>query len=210
MAMIETEQRAERKRIEIIEVAQRRFIEDGYAGAGMEAVARDMAISTATLYDHFASKAELFRCVAQSAIDAVARPSTTWGRGDRAAQLTAFAESYARFLSDASVQMLVRVFIAEPRRFVCVATAFDARGRGAYRTALLALLRRLNDEGRLATPDPTAAAAQLMGMIEHVALLEPVLGWAPDEGARALSRVCVEAVATFLARWGQPVSTEAV
>lgn len=208
MTMFETGQRLERKRIEILAAAQRRFIEDGYAGAGMEAVARDTAISTATLYDHFSSKAELFRCVALSAIEAFSAPPAPSSRGDRAALLTAFAESYALFLGNPAVQMVVRVYIGEPRRFAEVATAFETLGCAAYRRALLDLVRRLDDEGRLATPDPAAAAAQLMGMIEHVALMAPLLGLPSGEADRGLSRACVEAVTTFLARWGQPETSD--
>jgi AcrR family transcriptional regulator len=129
MTTIESDERAGRKRAEILEAAKRRFIAEGYAGAGMEAVARDAAISTATLYDHFSSKAELFKCVAETTLEQVSAEPVDGARGDPETQLTAFAFSYARFLSDAAVQMLVRILAAEPRRFRAVARDFCARGR---------------------------------------------------------------------------------
>jgi hypothetical protein len=48
MNLIESDLRAGRKRAEILDAARRRFTAEGYAGAGMEAIARDAAISTAT------------------------------------------------------------------------------------------------------------------------------------------------------------------
>ncbi len=120
-----------------------------------------------------------------------------------------FALSYGRFLSDPSVRMLVRVFASEHRRFPVVAQAFDARGRETFRDALLAMLEQLNQEGRIRTPRPEAAAAQLMGMIEHAALLEPLLLAADALDQTPIEPVCEDAVATFLARYGVQASAEA-
>jgi AcrR family transcriptional regulator len=208
MTTIEADARSGRKRAEILEAARRRFVLEGYAGAGMEAVARDAAVSTATLYDQFSSKAELFRCVAEETLRALSPSSAAAARGDASSQLNAFALAYARFLSDPTVQMLVRACAAEPRRFHAVAGEFRTRGRDAFSAALVALLKRLGDEGRVFIPKPAAAAGQLLGMIEHAALLTPLLS---DEAAetRALEPTCVEAVATFLARWGACASAEA-
>jgi AcrR family transcriptional regulator len=207
--MIESDARAGRKRAEILEAARRRFIREGYAGTGMEAVARDAAVSTATLYDHFSSKAELFRCVAEETLGALSAAAGASARGDAACQLNAFALAYARFLSDPTVQMLVRVCAAEPRRFEAVAGDFRTRGRGAFSAALVALLKRLGDEGRVFTPKPASAAGQLLGMVEHAALLPPLLSGEAAPEARALEPTCAEAVATFLARWGACCSAEA-
>ncbi len=177
----------------------------------MEAIARDAGISTATLYDLFSGKAELFRCVAEDAIDALPSvvDSAATARGDRAAQLSAFALGYARLLTDPSTQMLIRVFAAEPRRFEPLAADFWARGRGAFATALTALLKRLGDEGRLFAAAPAAAAAQLIGMVEHAALVGPVLAGEATPPPRALEHVCAEAVSTFLARYGSRAEAEA-
>jgi AcrR family transcriptional regulator len=210
-AGLEAAQRAERKRAEILEAARRRFIADGYAGAGMEAVARDTAISTATLYDHFPSKLDLFRCFTDTVLEQLTRPAseTFTARSDRTPPLLAFARAYARFLSDPSVRTVIRVLAAEPRRFAALAAAFEARGRGAYEAALLGVLNRLGDEGRIAAPNPRGAAGQLMGMIEHAALVEPLLGADQADPSRLLDQVCEEAIATFLARYGSRASAEA-
>jgi hypothetical protein len=129
--------------------------------------------------------------------------------GDRTPPLLAFARAYGRFLSDSSVRTVIRVLAAEPRRFSALAAAFEARGRGAFETALLGVLHRLGDEGRISAPNPGVAAGQLMGMIEHAALVEPLLGCDAAEPTRVLDQVCEEAIATFVARYGRHASAEA-
>jgi len=210
MTFVESDVRAGRKRAEILEVARRRFIAEGYAGAGMEAIARDASISTATLYDQFSSKAELFRCVAAEALAALsgAAEAAADARGDRSALLNAFALGYARLLTDPAAQMLMRVFAAEPRRFAAEAREFWARGREAFASGLTALMERLGGEALFAA-DPGAAAGQLLGMVEHAALVGPLLAGEPVPPPRLLEQACAEAVATFLARYGECAEAEA-
>lgn len=211
MTSVASDARPGRKRAEILEAARRRFIAEGYAGAGMEAIARDASISTATLYDLFSSKAELFRCVAADAVETLSGAAGTaaGARGDRSALLDAFALGYARLLTDPAAQMLIRVFAAEPRRFEAEAREFWTRGREALARGLTALVERLHGEGRLFAADPAAAAAQLLGMVEHAALVGPLLAGEPAPPPRQLEQVCAEAVATFLARWGSRAEAEA-
>jgi AcrR family transcriptional regulator len=211
MTSVESDVRA-RKRAEILEVARRRFIAEGYAGAGMEAIARDAAISTATLYDQFSSKAELFRCVAAEAVATLsgAAEAAAGARGERSsALLNAFALGYARLLTDPAAQMLIRVFAAEPRRFAAEAREFWTRGREAFASGLTALVEQLGGEGRLFAANPVAAAGQLLGMVEHTALVGPVLAGEAVPPPRLLEQACAEAVATFLARYGSRAEAEA-
>lgn len=205
MNFIESDARMERKRAEILEAARRRFINEGYAGAGMEAIARDAAISTATLYDLFAGKAELFRCVAEEAIDQLTAvlDAAQVMEGDCGAQLNAFALGYARLLTDPSAQMLIRVFAAEPRRFEALAGQFWTRGRGAFVEALNALVEALAQDRQLNADRPEIAASQLLGMVEHAALVGVVLAGEPTPPPMLLEQISAEAVATFLARYGQ-------
>jgi TetR/AcrR family transcriptional regulator, mexJK operon transcriptional repressor len=55
--------RKERKRSEIVAIAAQIFFEEGYAGASMAQIAGRVGGSKATLYNHFASKQELFLAV---------------------------------------------------------------------------------------------------------------------------------------------------
>ena len=54
------ESRSTARRIEIIEIATRLFLENGFAGTSMSAVANSCGITKASLYHHFPGKDDLF------------------------------------------------------------------------------------------------------------------------------------------------------
>lgn len=62
--------RRDRKRGEIVGIAQQIFFEEGYAGASMAQIAARVGGSKATLYSHFASKEELFLAVVKEVAEA--------------------------------------------------------------------------------------------------------------------------------------------
>lgn len=64
------EQNKLRRRMAIVQIATRSFLERGYAATSMSAIADELGGSKATLWSHFASKEELFAAVVD---DLVAR-----------------------------------------------------------------------------------------------------------------------------------------
>jgi TetR/AcrR family transcriptional repressor of mexJK operon len=56
-----------RKRAAIVTAAEQAFVRDGYAGAGMEGIAREAGVSIMTLYRHARTKDDLFAAVMESA-----------------------------------------------------------------------------------------------------------------------------------------------
>ena len=66
--------RSSLKREEILASARALFLRTGYADAGMEVVARTAAVSTATLYAYFPSKADLFKAIVMETVTDVAAP----------------------------------------------------------------------------------------------------------------------------------------
>ena len=203
MADGEPANEAEAKRRMILRVARRHFMAEGFAGTGMEAVARDAGISTATLYAHFPGKRDLFSCMLDDAAHEFSRrlaPVRAFG-GPARERITSFAVAYARFMSDPCVRAVYRLVAAERRRFGEAADSFHQRGRLELADALIKALAALDAEGQLRVEQPAWAAGQLLGMIEHPAFLAPLVG-----GDAALTRtpedIAGEAVETFMARFG--------
>ena len=151
--MASKEERSDRKRRAILAAARGLFVKDGYAGAGMEAVARVANISTATLYAYFPSKADLFRAVVDDVLDAV---------------------------PDAPV----------------------AADRAHLGGTLIRIIQGLASAGELIVERPSAAAGQLLGMIEHATLVVAMIHGDETRPARRLETICEDAVETFLARYG--------
>lgn len=188
-------------------------MQEGYAGTGMELVARDAQVSTATLYLHFSSKADLFRQVVENALDEFGRMMTELSRtdGDGMARLDAFVTAYARFHCDPFARAMFRLVAAERKRFVDTAQLFYERARKEFGETLMGILIQLRDEGRLSLRSPSVAAGQLLGMIEHPTLLIPMMRGDDTRCERAVEEICAEALATFMARYGAaaPVVVEA-
>ncbi len=197
------EQRSERKRRDILDAARRRFMTEGYASTGMEAVARDACVSTATLYSYFPSKADLFQVVIEEAAGAFSRliSETAAVSGDAASQLRRFTHSYATFMSDPFVRSVFRLVAAERRRFEPVARRFFERGRSDFGGTLMGILAKLREEGQIGECKLSWAAGQLMGMIEHPTFLVPMLTGDEVKAERTIEDICNEAVETFLARY---------
>lgn len=56
-------ERSTNRQSEIIEVALRLFVRDGYAGTGIRAIAAEVGISEATIYHHFRSKEDILQAL---------------------------------------------------------------------------------------------------------------------------------------------------
>jgi len=195
--------RSERKRGHILVAAKDVFSREGFAQAGMEQVARLAGVSTATLYAHFPSKAELFRVVVEATITdlAGAIPASAAIAGDARTRLTAFATAYAVFYSDPTSRALFRMVIAERKRFPELAEYFRTRGRNEFGGTAVTLIRELIAEGSLAADKPARAAGQLQGMIEHTTLLLGLIEGDEAQSSRTPEEIAGEAVETFLARY---------
>ncbi|MFN4296157.1 MAG: TetR/AcrR family transcriptional regulator C-terminal domain-containing protein [Brevundimonas sp.] len=192
------------KRRDILTVARRHFMAEGYAAARMEAIARDASVSTATLYAFFPSKTDLFTHVIDDASDDFARQiKGIRVRGDTVReQLVAFAETYAGFMGDPFVRAVFRLVMAERKRFQPTASGFFERGRAEIGGVLMQVIREHADKGALKVDRPSWAAGQLMGMIEHPVFFVPMVTGDDVQTRRGADSIATEAVDTFLARYG--------
>lgn len=196
--------RSERKRSLILAAARDIFTREGFAQAGMEQVARLAGVSTATLYAHFPSKAELFRVVVETAIAdlAGAVPAAAAVDGGARRRLESFATAYAAFYSDRTSRALFRMVIAERRRFPDLAEHFRSRGRRELGGTAVTLIRDLVEAGDLSVDRVGHAAGQLQGMIEHATLLLGLIEGDEAQTSRSPAEIAADAVDTFLARYG--------
>jgi AcrR family transcriptional regulator len=200
----EPELRSDRKRRDILDAARKRFMVEGYASTGMETVARDATVSTATLYSYFPSKADLFQHVVDDAANAFSQHinEIRVHPGDAIEQLREFAFAYGTFMADPFVRSVFRLVAAERRRFEGVARHFFDRARNDLGGTLIAILKRLQAEGVVRIEKKSWAAGQLMGMIEHPTFVVPMVTGDETRAERTVAQICDDAVETFLARYG--------
>ena len=148
------------KRRDLLHVARRHFMADGYAAARMEAIARDASVSTATLYTFFPSKTDLFVQVIDDASDDFARQleGVQVRGGTVREQLVGFAETYAGFMGDPFVRAVFRLVMAERKRFQSTADGFFERGRAEIGGVLMQVIRDQAERGSLKVDRPSWAA----------------------------------------------------
>lgn len=200
--IVEGADRFERKRREIIAAARDRFIAYGFAGTGMEMIARDATVSTATLYAHFPSKSELFREMIGDAMREMTPDLAAGADGcDARTSLTEFAVTYGEFLSDPMVRALFRLIVSERKRFESTARRFSDHARLMFGEALISRLRAHAAAGEITLRHPAWAAGQLLGMIEHACLVVPMIEGDNFTLERPIRDCCEDAVETFLHRY---------
>ena len=196
--------RSERKKTEILAAARGVFLREGYAAAGMEAVARMAGVSTATLYAYFPSKADLFKAIVMETVSGIAAPvrEAVRTKGDARTRLTALAMAYATFFSRADTRAMFRMVTAERRRFEDVAEYFLQSARDELGGAAISVINDLVKTGELKVEKPSWAAGQLLGMLDHVTLVLGLSAGDEVQPRRPIKAIAEDAVETFLARYG--------
>ncbi|MER5350503.1 TetR/AcrR family transcriptional regulator [Kitasatospora sp. NPDC002551] len=188
--------RLDAQREAVLQAAAGLLAERGYGGCSMAAVAERAGIATGSMYQHFASKAELsvelFRRVVTREVaavhEAVARHDTPRGR------IAAVVETFAARALRAP--RLAHALLVEPAD-----TVVDAERlvfRRTFRDVLAAEITAALAAGELPPQDPQLTAAAIVGATAE-ALTGP-LAAAPPPASRTTPHAVVPALVTFTLR----------
>ena len=151
----------------IIKAAAVEFQANGYAGAGMEAVARRAGISTKTLYRLVPTKADLFKSVVSDRIGRfmLAIDEQIVGPLDLASALERILIAYGSLTLDQEVIAMIQLVLGESDRFPEIAEAFYEEAIRPTTEAMADWLERQRRRGLIALDDPLLAAGMLRGMM---------------------------------------------
>lgn len=194
--------RSDRKRAAIIEAGRSAFLDDGFGATSMDRIAALADVSKRTVYNHFESKDALFAAVIRDIYAGLSDGETVALKPDTPPRsaLLAFATALLRELERPDRQSLIRLVIAESRRFPQLSSHYFAEGKEPAIDKLVTYLKHQIALGRLAVPDSGLAALQFLGMIKESWFWPQILGLPPlRDGAEAAE----QAVTTFMARYGQ-------
>lgn len=191
------------RRAAILRAARDEFCRVGFDATKIERVARIAVVSTATVYQLFEGKAQLFVLVVEAAALEVAEKSQSVrpGKGPARERLTEFARRYAAYMGDPSVWSIFCLVMAERSRFGEVAARFNALYKADFGKTLIDALRELEGNGELELDRASWAAGQFLGMIEHSVFFVPIVR-GQNAPIRAGQEIADDAVETFLARYG--------
>lgn len=158
--------RRQDRREAILAVAARSFLEHGYAGTTMSAIAATLGGSKGTLWSYFPSKEELFEAVIDHATIAYrARLSQILSPcGDVELTLRRFCLSLLEKVTSADAIALHRLAVAEAGRFPEMGRIFYNRAPRLTQSMLADFLSGAMERGQLRREDPLRAAQSLTSL----------------------------------------------
>lgn len=198
--MTDPQRLTDRKREAIVQAAISEFRRNGFDITSMDKIAATAGVSKRTVYNHFASKEELFAEILQRLwTNICAQEDSVYSTGQPLReQLGQLLRGKLALLADNSFLDLARVAIAatihSPER------AQDMVLRiGEREEALTAWIRAAQADGVLKPVDPDFAAQQLHGMLKAFAFWPQVSMNQPALSAEMQSTVIESALDMFLA-----------
>jgi TetR/AcrR family transcriptional repressor of mexJK operon len=155
------------KRAVIEKAAARVFLRDGFAGASMDAIAREAQVSKATLYSHFQGKDDLFGAIVRANCQQMLvdiESSVAAGLGPREL-LCAVGLKFLKSMMSDEVMAVYRILVSEAVRFPALGRAVQNAGPGPSCNGLADYLRDQTAKGALAVADADVAADQFFGAV---------------------------------------------
>lgn len=154
------------------------FLECGYDAASMDAIAREAAISKATLYAHFSSKEELFEALIRFECRAVnARLHAPDPENPRIeTELEKTAANFRSIFAQKQGLDLYRIIVPVAPRFPRLAMVFYDEGPRTCLQQIADYLEALNAAGRLRIPDARIASHQFLALVTEDLKLTGELG----------------------------------
>jgi TetR/AcrR family transcriptional regulator, mexJK operon transcriptional repressor len=162
----------------ILEGAGRVFLRDGLGGSSVDDIAREAAVSKATLYRHFDDKNALFIAWLLRQVARATRhiEATDVGPGQPLSKvLTDLAKRFLHVMIDEDSRALFRTAIAEATRLPSVGTAFHAAIVGTGHCRVVEALDQAVAIGDIRPVDTALAAHQFMALCRAENFLDSML-----------------------------------
>jgi TetR/AcrR family transcriptional regulator, mexJK operon transcriptional repressor len=203
-AVIRKVPRGERRRSELIDVAEKMFLERGFAETTMQMIAEAAGASKETLYRHFESKELLFAEIISRKARQISGPDAPMARGGSPqAVLSALGVNLLRTIARGEASFLFRTVVSEAARSPEFGDLFYARGPGLTVERLTQYLAEACARGELRCDDPHLAARLFLGAVVSQFHLRRLFqsDWQPPT-EKEISRHVEAAVSMFMAKFG--------
>src|SRR5499427_415130 len=162
----------------ILAAARTLFLNLGYGETSMDAIARQAAVSKATLYSHFDGKDALFAALimmeCQHLSDEIGRRALD--EPDIRNALLRVAHDFNNLLCTGDGLTMYRIVVAEAPRFPELGRVFYDSGPTIMIDRIAGILRRAAEHGLLTVRDPRIAAVQFISLVRGESHLTSVLG----------------------------------
>lgn len=190
----------EARRDSIIDVATKRFLNHGYAGTTMSAIASRLGGSKGTLWSYFPSKEKLFAAVIdtssmafRSQIAEILDPTE-----DVEETMRRYAGKYLARITSPQAIALQRLIIGECSRFPEVGRIFYEHGSSVTLALLSDYIEKAMAMGFLRTADPHGAARDFTGLCMSGCHQMLITGAIPEASDPWIANDVERVVATFM------------
>lgn len=197
---------SEAKKQQILAGANIVFAEHGYEGASMSAIARKAGVSKGTLYNYFASKADLFTAYVEQRCREKLPPilaSIQQGRTPRET-LTLMAGCIIQLVTQPESLVLYRIIVSEAPHFPQLATSFWQHGPSPALSTLSNWLAEQTQRGTMRTEDPQLAAEQFFSLCQTRIAHRKRFNMPLENEEEDKRKVIQSAVDVFMAAYGLP------
>ncbi len=188
------------RRHAILDGAGRVFARDGYEGASMARIAREIGVSKGTLYNYFPSKAALFSGFISMGCDQSLKHIFDIPPSDNQPEETLFRAGTVvmEMMLSPFRQAIHRMVMSEAGQFPELARAFFEAGPQRALKYLADWLRQETTAGRLVVPDPDFAAEQFFALCQTKLVMRARLRLIETADPAEVERVVRGAVSLFL------------
>jgi len=197
------------RRHAILNGAGRVFARDGYEGASMARIAREVGVSKGTLYNYFPSKAALFSGFIAMGCDQSLKHILDIAPAENQPEETLYRAGRVvmEMMLSPFRQAIHRMVMSEAGQFPELARAFFEAGPQRALNYLSDWLRLESTAGRLVVPDPDFAAEQFFALCQTKLVMRSRLRLIETAEPAEVERVVRGAVSLFLKGYApsQPV-----
>ena len=195
--------RSQQKRCDVLAAAELVFIEYGYQGTSMDHIAQRANVSKRTIYNHFASKQELFQQITNRLIDAVEGSTAYPYHSDQPLeqQLTEILSAEWKVVTSQRLIELSRVILSEYMQNPAMAKQTMERIESSE-SGLKAWLKSAVADKRLKDMDTEFASEFLSGAIKSLAHIPLLYCDRPAPVGKEKALILEEIIGMFLGRYG--------
>jgi len=166
---------SEKKRESIVEAALELFLDRGYGSVSMDEIACKANVSKRTVYNHFASKEELFGEIVKLMWSSFEQPSLLLGESTDAKKiLTDYTLNILEMFRSERFTKMIRLVMGESGRFPELNRLHSEQGVKTVLGVIEDFFENLNSAGIIKSDDVPLAAQQYVGMVKE-SLFWPVM-----------------------------------
>ena len=193
-----------RKYDQVLDGARKIFMRDGFERASVDDIAREAAVSKATIYAYFPDKQLLFlevaRCECHRQTEAA--EASVDGHVPVRLMLTIAADRIVSFLMSEFGQRMFRIVVGEGERFPGLGREFYEYGPGLIHDRLVHHMRCYVESGQLKIDDLDLAADQFAQLCKATIHEKLIFGMEKTITPSDMQRSVTGAVDMFMARYG--------